>query len=229
VTTLIGAGVPKPALLKWAPKRVAEYVADNLDEHPAWQLMGREELVKTLKETPWRERDAAGNKGSEVHRLAEALTKGEQVEVPDYIAGHVNSCVRFLDDWQVRPVVTEAVVASRRWGYCGSFDGVADVKDGRRVIYDWKTAKSGIYGETALQLAAYAHAEVYLDADDVEQPVSSLGIEAGLGVWIRADGYTVYEMDISERTFKDYLHAVWVARLVDRLGELRSEPLAVPA
>ncbi len=229
VTTLIGKGIPKPALLKWAPRMVAEYVADNLDQVGEWQNMGRWPLVNHLKETPWLVRDAAAKRGTEVHALAEKLTHGLQVGVPEELKGHVDACVGFLDAWQVRPVVTEVVVASRQWRYCGTLDGVADVAGGRRVLYDWKTARSGIYGETALQLAAYTHAEVYLDAGGHEQPVSELGIQGALGVWLKADGtFSAYELDVSEQTFKIFLHAAYTGRHVDRLRDLKSDALGVP-
>ena len=35
VTTILGGGVPKPALINWAKKFVADYTLDN------WELLGR--------------------------------------------------------------------------------------------------------------------------------------------------------------------------------------------
>ncbi|MBQ1164383.1 hypothetical protein KBZ21_41050, partial [Streptomyces sp. A73] len=42
------------------------------------------------------------------------------------------SCARFLDDWQIQPVVVERPVASRTWWYSGTPDVIGDVPDGRR-------------------------------------------------------------------------------------------------
>lgn len=211
VTTLLGDGLPKPALLPWGIKSVAEYAADHLDRLVEMQPMGREAIVSALKQAPYTERDTAAKRGTEVHLLAEKLAQGEDVEVPEELAGHVASCVQFLDDWKIKPVVVEVVVASRRWNYCGTLDIVADLPDGSRSLMDYKTSRSGIFGETALQLAAYAHAEVYLDGED-EKPVSDLGITTAHAVWIRADGYTVYPVDISEQTFRTFCHVAYVAR-----------------
>ncbi|MBQ1164311.1 hypothetical protein KBZ21_40670, partial [Streptomyces sp. A73] len=42
-------------------------------------------------------------------------------------------CARFLDDWQIQPVVVERPVASRTWWYSGTPDVIGDVPDGRRL------------------------------------------------------------------------------------------------
>jgi hypothetical protein len=228
VTTLISGGLPKPALLPWGIKSVAEYAADHLDLLVEMQPMGREAIVAALKQSPYSDRDKAANRGTEVHKLADDLMHGREVEVPPELAGYVDSCVRFLDDTRIEPVATELTVASRKWNYCGTLDLVGRLPDGRVVIGDYKTSRSGIYGETGLQLAAYAHAEVWLDGTDTkpaefsddlltkfanERPVADLGITSGVAVWVRADGYDVYPVDVSDRAFNAFLHVAWVARM----------------
>jgi hypothetical protein len=233
VTTLIGKGMPKPALPYWSAKSVAEHVADNLDTVAGMRDMGRDSIIAALKGVPWSQRDAAAKRGTEVHSLAEQLIHGAEVEVPDELAGHVESYVKFLDEWQPRPVLVEKTVAHRQWRYSGTFDSVLDLPDGRRVIADIKTSRSGIFAETALQLAAYRYAQVYLDDDGAEKPMEDLKITGGLGIWIRADGYDVLPVECGEREFKDFLHVAWVARTADRfkdaspVGEALSAPVAV--
>lgn len=229
VTTLIGDGLPKPALLPWGIKSVAEYAADNLDTlNQMNERMGREAIVAALKQSPYTDRDKAAKRGTEVHELAEKLIHGTEVEVPEELRGHVDSCVRFLDEWKPTPVLVEATVASRRWTYAGTLDLVADFPyDGTRRIVDYKTSRSGIYGEVALQLAAYAHADVYLDGAD-EKPMTDVGIAAGMAVWLRADGYDVYDVDVSEPVYKTFLHVAYCARQGKRLKDLVSAPLTIP-
>lgn len=230
VTTLIGDGLPKPALTRWSSKTVAEYVADNRERvRDCLDWMDRQQLVDMLKGVPWSQRDQAAVKGTDVHGLAERLLHGEEVDVPDHLSGYVTACVRFLDDYRVEPVVSEVTVASRRYGYCGTLDLVGRLPDGRIPIADWKTARSGLWPETALQLAAYANAEVYLDGDE-EKPVADLGITEGMGVWLRPDGYDVYPLDIGAQVFTDFLHIATVARCAKRrLKGYRGEPLPTPA
>lgn len=212
VTTLISGGLPKPALPRWASKSVAEYVATNRDHlRDCFDWMDDAQLVAMLKQVPWTQRDQAAVQGTDVHALADKLTHGQEVDVPDHLTGYVESCVQFLDDWRIEPIATERTVAHRKWGYCGTFDLVGRLPDGRVAICDWKTSRSGLYAETALQLAAYANAEVYLD-DDGEHPVADLGITDGIGVWLRPDGYDAFPLDISEPVFKAFLHIAFVAR-----------------
>lgn len=210
VTTLIKDGLPKPALPYWSARTVAEYVADNLDQVAGMGDMGRASIVAALKEVPWTARDRAAVRGTEVHALGERLIRGEEVDVPEHLVGHVTSYVDFLNDWKPEPVLVEAPVGHRRWRYAGTLDMVVRLPDGRTVLADIKTAASGIWPETAYQLAAYRHAEVYLDDDGVEQPM--VPVDAGYAIWVRADGYDVIPVTCDERVFKDFLHIAWVAR-----------------
>lgn len=223
VTTLIGDGLRKKALEAWGIRSVAEYAADHLDRLVEMQPMGREAVVAALKQSPYTDRDKAANRGTQVHALAEKLIHGEQVEVPDELAGHVDSYVRYLDRWQPVPVLVEATVASRKWRYAGTLDAVYDLKDGRRVIGDIKTSRSGIFPETALQLAAYRYAEFYLDGD-TERSMADLGITHAQGIWVRADGYDVLPIAADEQQFKDFLHVAWGARWAKSSRDLIGPP-----
>lgn len=228
VTTLISQGLPKPAIPYWAARTVAEYVADNLDQVAAMGDMGRASIVATLKEVPWTKRDQAAAKGTEVHEIAERLAAGEEVDVPEHLTGYVESAVAFLDDYQVKAVRLEAPVGSRKWRYAGTADLLADVRlpDGttERAVLDYKTGASGIWPDVALQLAAYRNAEMYLDADDVEQDLTALGLsETAYAVWLRADGYDVYPVHVGEQAFKTFQHLAWVARRTnDKTGVMKS-------
>lgn len=226
VTTLIGNGLPKPALINYAANVTASYAIDH------WEQLHQEpvsERVRKLKGARFSERDAAARRGTEVHQLAERLLNGEEVEVPDELAGHVEAYVRFLDQWKPRPVLVETVVASRRWRYAGTLDAVVDLPDdGQRMIVDLKTNRSGIFPETALQLAAYRFAEVYLDTDGNEQPMSELGIVGALGVWLRADGYDVYEITADETQHNKFLHVATVARWAKDSRGLIGESMPAP-
>lgn len=224
VTTLLGDGLSKKGLINWAGNATAGYAVDHWTELGA---MKPSERLKTLEKSRYLDRDAAANRGTEVHALAEKLMHGEEIDVPEAIAGHVESYVRFLDEWKPEPVVTEAVVANRRWRYCGSLDMVVDLPHGERAICDIKTSRSGIFGETALQVCAYSRAEVYVDDDD-EIPMAELQIDTGYAIWIRGDGYDVYPLDIGEDTFRTFQHVMTVARRTKDLRDLVSPAISAP-
>ncbi len=225
VTTLIKGGLPAPALVYWSARTVAEYVADHDAEVEQLRGMGRGPMVAALKEVPWTQRDRAGIRGTEVHALAERLVAGEQVDVPDHLAGHVESCVRFLDTWQPEPLVVEKPVAHRAHWWAGRLDLIARMPDGRTALLDWKTA-TGIYPETAFQLAAYSHAEFYAPDPDSETPLPS--IDWCAAVHLRDDGYDVVPVRADDHVYKQYRHIAYVAQAAKSAREHVGQPLPLP-
>jgi hypothetical protein len=207
-TTLLGAVLAKPALVGWAARLVAEYVADK---DRVWledlRADGREALVDHLKGVPDRARNAAAERGTLIHSYAERVIAGEELEdTPELepLWDHVQQAVYFLDEWGIEPLCVEAVLANRTHRYCGTADLVAVNKWGAHAVYDYKTGDSGIWPETALQLAAYLHAEAYLDEDGAEADFAGLGAERAYAVHLRNDGYAVHpvETDQSWEAFK---------------------------
>jgi hypothetical protein len=190
VTTILNAGLPKPALTKWAAKTVATHVADHVGDVATWRTMGREPLIEALAAIPDERRNTAAARGTAVHDLAEQVVHGLAVDVPPDIADRVRGYADFLDQYDVQPVATEVMVANRTSWYAGRLDLIADLF-GTRWLLDLKTS-SGVYGDTSLQLAAYAAAEFYQDAngDEVDMPsVERLGV-----VHITDQGTDLYDM-----------------------------------
>ena len=230
VTTLIGDGVPKPALINWAARTVAEKAVDNWDE---LSKMSPTERLKELTFAHRDNRDEAAAKGTLIHNIAERIIRGEEVDVPDEVRGHVESAVRFMDEWRVREILTETTCYHRKGFYGGTLDLVftSDFFPGRVFLGDWKTSRSGIYDEAALQLSAYRHAEFYVDANGVDQPMSSLGVTDTVGIWIRSDGYTVYPLETgAETTYQTFRYVAENARRLRRMKDepLKGEPMSLP-
>lgn len=238
VTTIVGNGMPKPALLNWAGEATAEYAVDNWDELAPLPLTER---LKKIKGGRYEKRDAASNKGTQVHEMAERLLAGEKVTVPDALVGYVDSCVRFLDDFQVRPVHVEAVVYSETRRHVGTTDLIADVllpdmpeyqhiprdADGfSRGLFDWKTSKSGIFGDVALQLTPYRFSEFLILPDD--EVIDMPSVDFCAGIHVRADGYSFVPLLCDESVYRDFLYVMQVARIVDGLRELVGEPIVPP-
>lgn len=223
VTTLIGKGLPKPAIPYWAAKQVAEYVADNPEGVNALRDAGRGPMVAALKEVPWQKRDEAAIRGTDVHDLAERIIHGGQVDVPDHLLAHVEGYAHFLDTFDVEPILTETPVASRAHWYAGKLDAVVRM-GGQTWLLDWKTSK-GVYGETALQTAAYARAEFY---DTGEGPTPMPEIERIGVVHITADGSRLYDLGDIETAHRLFLHVAWVAKQTDWIKGLIGDPLPEP-
>lgn len=222
VTTAIGKGFPKPALMYWAAKCVAVEAAELLEmneiafaEWISEHNIGADQLIDYLRKAPVRQRDTAAVRGTKVHKIAEKLIFGEGADIPEDLKGHVESCVKFMDEWKVRPLLVENTIGSYRWGYAGTFDLIAELPDQRRVLFDYKTGRSGIWPDTALQLAAYRYADAYVAKDGTEIPMKEVGITEAKAVWIRADGYDVIPLLTDGTVFKAFLHVLQVAKNVD--------------
>jgi hypothetical protein len=208
------------ALINWAAKTVA---AKAVDEWDALAELPFSERLRTLEKAHEVVRNAAGLRGTRVHALAHRLALGEQVDVPDELYGHVQACARFLDEWDVQPILTERPVFSREHLYAGSPDLVGDVRGGNRWLIDWKTNRNGPYGDMAFQLAAYRYAEFYLDDDDIEQPVPE--VDEAVVVWLREDGYDVFPFEAGPAQFRTFLYIAEVARAAEECTDYMGEPL----
>lgn len=233
VTTLLGDGMRKKALEHWSANETAAYAVNNWDELSGLPVAAR---LEKLKKARFEVRDEAARRGTEIHALAEQLIGGLEVDVPEEIRGHVESAVKFLDDWQIVPILTETSVWSEKGRYAGTLDGVVTSRrlPGRVILMDWKSNRSGIYGETALQLAAYAGADCYIDPTTGEdKPVAELGVTDHWAVWVRSDGYSVYPMERGDDVFRTFQYVATVARRTEGparpLNALKGDELRVDA
>lgn len=222
VTTQLNGGLPKKQLMYWSARTVAEYVADHPEDVDALRRMGRGPMVQALKETPWQARDTAAVRGTDVHALAEQLAQHEQVDVPEHLDGYVQSCVQFLDEWRPTTLLTERQVAHRAHWWAGTFDLIVRLPDGRIILIDWKTNASGVFPETALQLAAYRHAEFYVADDGTEQPMPP--IDDTWVVWLRPDEYQVIPVKGDAEAYKTFRHVSYVANAAKRMQGNKTEP-----
>lgn len=226
VTTILGDGLPKKALINWAANATAEYAIDHWDE---LGQLGPSARLKKLQGGRYEVRDAAANRGTAVHTLGEKLVRGEEVAVPEALAGHVESYVEFLDDWDPVPFMVETVVMSHKHGYAGTLDLGAEIASSllilagalnsdfprptARCLIDLKTSRSGIFGETALQLAGYRYADVYVDDNGEEQPMPEFDL--ALGLHVRADGYSLLPITAGREQLRELLYAREVARFAE--------------
>lgn len=226
VTTIIGDGVPKPALINWAANSTAEYAVDRWDELGA---LGPAARLKRLQGARYEVKDAAARRGTEVHAAAEQLIAGKSVKVPEEIAGHVEQYARFLDEFQVEAIHVEFSCVSYRWGYAGTADLCARLvlpdKGPKTLLMDLKTTRSGIFGDVALQLAAYRYPDVWIvDGEEID-PVE---VDYCAGIHVRGDGYDLIPVEAGEQEHKDFLYAMRVGQFSGRSRDLVGAPIIAP-
>lgn len=207
VTTIMGGGIPKPALAYWSANKAAEAAADwaagiKALEDPAWTIasIDRDALYESWRKAPWKARDEAAVRGTAVHALAEDLVHGGDVDVPETLAPYVEGYADFLDSWGIVPILTEKSVAHRGDWWAGRFDLIARVDslhDGRPIEIDIKTS-NGVYADTAIQTAAYARAEFWVNDDDAETEIPMPEIAATYVAHVRPEGTRLYELCADE-------------------------------
>ena len=226
VTTIQDKGLPKPALINWAGDATAEYAVDHWEELGALKPAAR---LKKLKAARYEAKDAAARRGTEVHRAAEALLAGKSVQVPEEIAGHVESYARFLDEFKVEPVHVEFSCVSYRWGFAGTADLCAHLTlpDRGRVLAlaDLKTSRSGIFGDAAVELAGYRFAEKWIVNDEEIDPVA---VDYCFGIHVTSTGYDLIPVEVGDAEFKDFLYTMRVGQFMDRSRDLIGPPIIAP-
>ncbi len=226
VTNVLSQGVPKPALQYWRGKTVAEYAADNLDLIA--NIKTKAERVDLMKKAPDRQSEGAAEIGTLIHDIAEARVLG--LPTPPYEdkhAGFVRSFEMFLDDWQPEYQATEMTVYHRAPNvYAGTLDFIAKLPSLGLVLGDYKTSRSGIFGETVLQLAAYRYAEFAGMPNGEEVPMPQ--VDTCVALNLRPEGYKLHELDAGESAYRTFLYAMQIARFVREGRDMISAPLPPP-
>lgn len=236
VTTVLGM-LPKDGLIGWAARATAEYAIDYWDELARLRLSQR---LNKLRKAMYEDRDAAGHRGTEVHRLARHLIAGEEVIVPDELAGHVEAYTRFLDQIEPEPVATELIVVNKTLRYCGTSDLVADLPeiltdDGEvcppaRWLLELKTTRSGVWPESAIQATAYQRAEFFVDpaSPEEERPMDWLRIARCGVVWVTSEGWELRPVDTGETAWEIFQRLRWLFDHQDDLKGLIGAAALVP-
>jgi hypothetical protein len=204
VTTIIGGGMPKPALKAWGEKLVA---TTAVAKKAIWAQMDDNEAIDWLKRSPFRETDKAAVQGSDIHEWAEAYVLGNAVpvaELPERQRPYAEGFLRFLDEWQPAYEATEVTVYSRKWGFAGTLDFLARLPGLGLTLGDYKTGK-GVYGEVAAQLSAYRFSDFIGLPDGSEVPVPE--VDACAVLHLTPKGYELIPVQAGEEEFRFFLYA----------------------
>lgn len=210
VTNVLDTAMNKPALVGWAAKTVAQAAVSSLVHVTRMARVDHDAAVSWLKGQPYAEKDAAAEKGSRLHELAEAHKLGQDagglvdIETEPDVHAMLQQFYAFLDDFAPEYEATEATVVNRTLGYAGTLDGLlrfapADVPvlDGDLCVGDYKSGKTGPYPEWGLQLAAYANAEALWLPDGTEISMPDVSKTTGVVIRVRPDHYGLHTYDLT--------------------------------
>ena len=163
VTSMLGGGIPKPALVGWGIKSVAEWSWENRE---VWSKLNKTDAIKLLKGSPYSQRDDAAARGTAVHKTLEALLGN--TEMPQDLTDDEQACADAAADFLAlrdsKHLATELTVFndSLGRGYAGTLDLWEIDRDGTTWMLDYKTSKSGVFADMAIQLVAYQRADFAL-------------------------------------------------------------------
>ena len=164
--TALGIGEP---LFNWGIRKTAEVAIDRhgfigklLSED------GRDDAIEWLSARQRRISDKAKIRGTAVHTAAEQIALGVAPEISEEYRPYVEQHASWLEEFRPRFLLAEAPVYNPTVGYAGTLDGIVVIGDDPRpTVVDYKTTEHPPekrnrppYFEAALQLAAYARAEL---------------------------------------------------------------------
>jgi ATP-dependent exoDNAse (exonuclease V) beta subunit len=176
-------------LAEASPEERDALIAEWTEKDP-WS--GKSAIESFLAEVPDTVKEEAAERGTQVHALAEAISHGEDPEVPEELAGYVSAYRAFREEYSdMKYIYTEATVVNRADGSMGTTDAIVRIR-GHNYVLDYKTNSHGrVYSTTGMQLAAAANAEEIVYPDGRTEPMPK--IHGGIGVGLSPDGkYGVY-------------------------------------
>lgn len=140
-------------------------------------------------------RDSAAERGTLIHGYIAESTP--LADVPEELRPYVESYAKAVIELGIKPVLVERTIINDRYGYAGSFDMLAKVREhgDETVIVDLKTGK-GAYPEYALQVYAYLKGDAVMHGDKVDaKATKALKKATGAAILhIRPDGYTYHRV-----------------------------------
>jgi hypothetical protein len=213
VTGAIGI-MDKPAIVGWAKNEVAKAAVDNMAMVGEMLTKGgRDATVSWLAGIPGYQRDAAADTGSLVHILSEKIARQQEAEIPAALEPYAAAFRSFLADRAPELVSLEQQVGNLTDGYGGTFDILARL-DGVLTLIDVKTWRKrplpggDMYAETAMQLAAYGHAEFIGSLGDPKRHRMPRP-DAYAVLHLRPDqyeaGYQVYPYTVTDAEYAAFL------------------------
>lgn len=184
VTTVLQA-LAKPALVPWAARTAAEAVLED----PATYS-----TAEAAASVIYRKRDAAADRGSLIHSLAEATARGADIDIvgiPEAARGYARAFQAWTRTMQPTALFTEANVYSDRHGYAGTTDLIAVFADKQVRLVDFKTT-GDLYREVGLQLEAYRQADFIVPHVGEPRRIPIPPVAETAAVLLRPDGTYEY-------------------------------------
>lgn len=216
--------------------RAATFAVDHVG---AWVDLPRDAALEMIATAPQRDLAAAGQRGTDIHRVIETLAAGGDpcLDVTPDAFPFLDTAARLVAELDPRPILAETVAVCRTLGgggVAGTFDfyGTLAGFDGP-VLVDWKTRSSAhaAYPEECAQLGAYSLAD-YVIVDTPTGPARALlpDVTALVVVSIAVDGYEVIPVDVpAAREAAEAMVAGWHLKMTGQRAARRAAGKPLPA
>lgn len=202
VTSIVGM-LPAPYLPKWNSKITAESAVNNIEEinDMLTKVGGKAKATEWLKAAAERELHNAADIGTRVHEAIEQLIADPNYQYDDELLPYLHGFWEFEKRFEPEWIHVEKSIFSMTHLYAGSLDAICKINN-KKVILDFKTTRSGISSKVALQLAAYANADVLFDGDnEIEMPK----VDMGAALLLRPDKWSFQPLRIDDDIFSTFL------------------------
>lgn len=205
----------------WQAKLAAERAIDTWGE---WVGMGdRRDAIAHIAGAADDHRNNAADIGTRAHAWCEQRAAGTVSSPDEDIVGHAEQFEQFLARWKPRYLYVEQVVFSPTHRYAGTFDAIAEIDGLGTVMLDIKTGKR-VYGDVALQLAAYANADWMGLEDGTTQPVPR--IDNYMVLHLRPRSHHLIPITVTNPdTFRAFLYSAEVHRFNATADRLVGPPI----
>lgn len=204
------------------------------------------QFYKWLASKGWDEAEAiktaAGDKGSKVHKAIENIIAGGTVKMEDMYVNNstgkseelsveeyeaIMSFVTWADEAKPKFLLTEATVTSEKYGFSGTVDCVAKIKDDVYII-DFKTSQN-IWQEYEMQISAYKQAltEMGYKTENIKLAFLQIGYK---GNRTKKDGSrTMHKFTMVDDKFELFLHAraIWANETEGQKPKQAEYPLSL--
>jgi len=225
ITNVIGVR-DMPHLRPWYAKKAALVAVEVAQKWPNQYVDRPSETFTWIKEAAERDTNEAAAQGDAVHNACEDLARGLPcpTTLTDEQMLYVDSWKAWLDRWQPEFLALECSVFGQVKGascllpYAGTGDLIFRA-NGMVVAADYKTNRSGLHSDVAMQLSAIAHAdEISMDGETLS-PMTQ--IDAAVAIHLSKDGYQVKPAYIDGQVYDTFagLREAWDFHVLD--GGLR--------
>ena len=163
VTTVIDV-LGKPALINWAVDITVGFLREHI-ELLRDGTISSDQILEDAKAEAERIKEQSANIGNIIHQWCSDYINGKKPAMPEDEQA-VRGCTNFLDwvnEYNVKFLWSEKIVYSKKYGYVGTADIGAMIKN-KKYLIDIKTGNA-LYPEVKLQTGAYLKALVEESAE----------------------------------------------------------------